>query len=108
MEDVLSPSCIDVVGDLPWGTHFCHFYDTEQDLLDFQVPYFKAGLENNEHCIWVTSGHITVEKAISALRKAVPDLDHYLTRGSIEIVSHVDWYMEHGKFELNSSLQIIL
>lgn len=108
MEDVLRPSGIDVVGDLPWGTHFCHFYDTEQDLLDFQVPYFKAGLENNEHCIWVTSGHITVEKAITALRKAVPDLDHYITRGSIEIVSHVDWYMEHGKFKLDSSVQLIL
>src|SRR5262245_62444661 len=25
---------IGVVGDMPWGTHFCHFYETKEDLLD--------------------------------------------------------------------------
>ena len=33
---------ISVVGDVPWGTHFCYFYETKQDLLDTLVPYFKA------------------------------------------------------------------
>lgn len=46
---------IDVVGDAPWGTHFCLFYQTKEDLIDILVPYFKAGLENNEFCMWVTS-----------------------------------------------------
>jgi len=36
---------ISIVGDVPWGTHFCYFYETKQDLLDILVPYFKAGLE---------------------------------------------------------------
>ena len=35
---------IDFVGDMPWGTHFCVFYETPQDLLDTVVPYVKAGL----------------------------------------------------------------
>src|SRR3977135_2824524 len=46
---------IRLVGDVPWGTHFCHFYETKEDLLDILVPYFKAGLENNESCVWVVS-----------------------------------------------------
>ena len=25
---------IDFIGDVPWGTHFCHFYETKDDLLD--------------------------------------------------------------------------
>ena len=33
---------ISVVGDVPWGTHFCTFYETTQDLLDILVPFFKA------------------------------------------------------------------
>ena len=23
------------VGSMPWGTHFCHFYETKQDLVDY-------------------------------------------------------------------------
>ncbi len=47
----LRDSGIGVVGAMPWGTHFCHFYETKQDLLDVLIPYFKAGLENNEFCV---------------------------------------------------------
>jgi hypothetical protein len=42
---------IDIIGDMPWGTHFCQFYQTKEDLMDIFIPYFKAGLENNELCI---------------------------------------------------------
>ncbi|MBN1309757.1 MAG: MEDS domain-containing protein [Chitinispirillaceae bacterium] len=48
-------SGIDAVGPLPWGSHFCQFYDTTEDLIDTHVPYFRAGLETNEFCMWVTS-----------------------------------------------------
>ncbi len=44
-------TAIGVVGNVPWGTHFCQFYKTKEDLIDILVPYFKAGLENNEFCI---------------------------------------------------------
>lgn len=47
-------SGIALVGDLPWGSHFCQFYTTKQDMLDIVVPYFRAGLEGNELCVWVT------------------------------------------------------
>src|SRR6476619_380331 len=36
---------IDVVGDMPWGTHFCLFYETKDDILDTLVSFCKAGLE---------------------------------------------------------------
>ena len=48
-------SGINLIGDIPWGTHLCQFYETPEDLTDILVPYFKAGLENNEYCMWVTS-----------------------------------------------------
>jgi hypothetical protein len=41
-------SGIDIIGDIPWGTHFCQFYQTREDLIDILVPHFKAGLENND------------------------------------------------------------
>lgn len=48
-------SGIGAIGDLAWGAHVCHLYQTRDDLLDTLVPFFAAGLENNEQCLWVTS-----------------------------------------------------
>jgi len=92
MREKLRKSGIDVIGDVPWGTHFCQFYQTKEDLMDILVPYFKAGLENNELCIWVTSQPLEVEEAKEALRIAVPDIDVYLEKGQIEIISYTRWY----------------
>ena len=58
MEEELRKTGIDILGDVPWGTHFCQFYQTKEDLIDILVPYFKAGLENNEFCLWVTSERV--------------------------------------------------
>ncbi len=88
MEEKLRKSGIDIIGDVPWGTHFCHFYHTKEDLTDILVPYFKAGLENNEFCLWVMSQPLEVEEAIEAMKKAVPDTDVYLEKGQIEINSY--------------------
>jgi hypothetical protein len=91
---------IGVIGDAPWGTHFCHFYETKQDLLDTVVPYFKAGLESKEFCLWVVSNSelITVEEAKGALAQAVPDFDRHLSDKNIEILNGLDWYLEEDVF----------
>jgi PAS domain S-box-containing protein len=108
MTEGLRPTGIEVIGDVPWGTHLCHFYETEKDLLSVLLPFFKAGLENNEYCIWVTSAHIAAEEAYNALKKSVPQLDHYLQRGSIEILSPKDWYLKKGTFYLDGAVPAIL
>ena len=70
MSTTLRPSGIPAVGDLPWGSHFCQFYGERDDLVDSLVPYFKAGLENNEHCLWVTSEPFRASDARTMLRAA--------------------------------------
>jgi PAS domain S-box-containing protein len=87
-------SGIDIIGDIAWGSHFCQFYQTKQDLIDMLVPYFKAGLESNEFCIWVTAEPLGVDEATLALRAALPDLDHRLADGQIEIIPYTDWYVD--------------
>jgi len=119
MASELRDTGISVVGDMPWGTHLCHFYETKEDLLDILIPYFKAGLENEEFCIWVVSDPLGEEEARNALRQAIPEADQYLSAGHIEIVpyirfppapqrtspaehieiiSHTDWYLKSGAF----------
>ncbi len=97
-------SGISFVGVVPWGTHFCLFYDTKQDLLDILVPYFKAGLENNEFCVWITSEPLSEKEVKEAMRKAVPDFAQYLKEGQIEIIPHTEWYLKHGAFNLQRVL----
>lgn len=99
-------SGITLIGDLPWGTHFCQFYKTRKDLLDMLVPYFKAGLENNELCVWVTSDFVTKDDALKAMKKSVPDFSGYLDKGQMEIFPYTDWYLKGGSFDLNRTLNM--
>ncbi len=98
MINELRQTGLDIIGDIPWGTHLCQFYRTREDLLDILVPYFRAGLENDEFCMWVTSEPLGEQQARQAMREAVPDFDRYLKRGQIEIVPHTEWYLKGGAF----------
>src|SRR5947209_18075907 len=99
MPIVLRNSGIEVLGDIPWGTHFCQFYETKEDLLELLVPFFKAGLENNEYCLWILCELVSEEEAFHALQNAVPDLTDYMEKRSIEIFTCRDWYAGSGKFD---------
>ena len=56
------------LGEMPWGSHVCQFFSNDSDLRDTLVPYFKAGLENNERCLLVAMEPFTADDARSALR----------------------------------------
>ncbi len=71
-------SGVEVVGDMPWGTHFCLFYETKEDLLETLAAYCKAGLESQEFCLWVVAEPLKEEDARNALKRAVPDFGRYL------------------------------
>ena len=96
---------IGVVGDVPWGTHFFMFYESKEDLLDVLVPYFKAGLESGELCLWLVSEPLTEEEARNALHKAVPKFERYLTERSIEILGGQRFYVSGDNLDLQRAIQ---
>ncbi|OPX93957.1 MAG: Blue-light-activated protein [Syntrophorhabdus sp. PtaB.Bin006] len=89
-------SGISLIGDLPWGVRICQFYQTEQDLLDILIPYFIAGLENNESCLWIASDSLAAEDARKAMKKAVPHFQKYVRKKQIEIISGSLWSAGDG------------
>lgn len=101
----LRPSGIPVLGGMPWGTHFCQFYQTKGHLRDVLVPYFQQGLENDEFCVWVTSEALTCEEARQALSAAVPDLPQREAQGQFEIFPYTDWYLSGGRFDMARILE---
>src|SRR5215469_4082277 len=91
---------LEIIGDLvAWGTHFCVFYETKEDLLDTTVLYYKLGLERGEYCLWVVPEPITIEEAAHALKEAVPGLDRYLADSSLEFISARDWFLQDGEVD---------
>ena len=104
MEEKIRKTGIDILGDAPWGTHFCQFYQTKEDLVETLVPYFRAGLENNEFCTWITSEPLGVDDAKRSLKREVKNLDYYFEKGQIEILDYSQWYTKSGKFESDKVL----
>ncbi len=99
MKSSVGRSEIDLLGTAPWGTHFCMFYQTQGDLLDILVPYFKAGLEKNEYCMWITSEPLNAKDAEKAMRIAIPKFDAYLQKNQIEIIPYTEYYLENNEFD---------
>lgn len=95
----------DVIDNISSGAHFCMFYQTKEDLIDILVPYFKAGLENNELCVWITSKPLEAKAAKAALKGVVRNLDDYIRQGQIEIFDAGEWYASSGEFETDRTLQ---
>lgn len=96
---------IGLLGDVPWGTHICMFYETKQDLLDANVAYFRAAMESREYGLWAISDPISLNEAKEALRHGIPDFDRHLALGNIEITPGHDWYLGDGAFDLGNVIQ---
>lgn len=93
------PSGLPTVPHLQPGSHLAHVFNSGEELRDILVPFFKAGLENNERCLCVTAADFNAEAARSALRAAVPDLDRRERSKQIEIADVSDWYSAQDKVQ---------
>jgi DNA-binding CsgD family transcriptional regulator len=90
---------IRAMGDMPWGTHICVFYEGKDDLLEANAAYFRAGLNSNEFCVWVVSPPATVHEAQNVLRRNIADFDRHLVTGQMEIFPGYDWYLPNDRFD---------
>jgi hypothetical protein len=79
------------MGRVPYGIHMCQFYRSPRDLLDGLVPYFLAGLANNERCIWVSSSPLGVAEIGTEIAKS-PELNRGLASGQLAVFDAVEWY----------------
>jgi DNA-binding CsgD family transcriptional regulator len=88
------------MGDIPWGSHICVFYETKEDLLDTALSYFAAGLQSNEFCVWAISDPVTKKVAQNWLRRGIRGFDRHVAAGQVEILQGNQWYLKGGQFDL--------
>ncbi len=96
---------IDFLRQLAWGSHVCVFYGTPNDLEDILVPYFQAGLLNNEFCLWITSDTPVKTSGEAGINPKMPDFADYLETGQLEFISHNDIYLQDGIFHKKKALR---
>ena len=89
---------------IQWGEHLCAFFYTKADLLNLVVPYIKAGLEDNEFCLWITEENMERE-AMESLTRVLPEARQYVSQKQLEIVPASQWYLSGGVFDAPKSFK---
>ena len=90
-----------IIGEVPWGFHFAVAYQNISKIGDILVPYFRAGLENKELCVMITSDIFTKGDFEEVMRKNIPNFDKYRKNGRMEVIPFAEWYLQEGKFSKN-------
>jgi DNA-binding CsgD family transcriptional regulator len=105
-KQTLRETGLEAIGGVPWGSHFCIFYETKRDLLDIVVPFFKAGLQANEFCLWIVASSelVTINEAKAVLHEAVSDFDQLLKNGNIEIVPYDKWFLTGRALDIRKAI----
>lgn len=94
------------IDQVPFGMHVCHFYRAREDLVDALVPYFAAGLSNNEQCVWIAP--FSTDEAAAALRTVPSGLDAMLDKGQMQIIDAKSWHPSTQHTEENAVVQFWL
>jgi two-component system, sensor histidine kinase PdtaS len=77
---------------VPFGMHACHFYRSGEELVATLVPYFVAGLQANERCVWITAPPLPAPEATVALRAEWKGVDVAIQSGALRILDD-QWCM---------------
>lgn len=93
---------------VPYGVHMCNFYRGREELAAALVPFFAAGLRENERCIWITAEPLSAAEALLELERAGLDSNALRARGALVVRDYADWYAEAGCLRGNDVMQLWL
>ena len=89
------------------GSHTCLHYESERNLLDLVSSFFEQGFRTNELCLWVVPQSLGVDGAKAALSKKIKDLNIYIEKDQLELLSHKDVYLKSGIFDQDDTLALL-
>ncbi|MBI2857572.1 MAG: PAS domain-containing protein [Chloroflexi bacterium] len=80
-----------LLGDIPWGTDLCLLYQSTEDMLEVLMPFFQAGLDNEEFCLWIAGASRSTSEAWEAMRSRIPSFASSEAGGQIALVTREEW-----------------
>lgn len=69
----------------------CHFYPSRQVLLEALVPYFLAGIDNNERGLWIAAPPLPAAEVREEISK-YPRMEQSVASGQLWIQDALEWY----------------
>lgn len=81
------------------GKHFYQFYKNPDDFFHVMVPFFQAGLEKGDACLWLVSEKIGFRRAYEAAQSGISRFQEAVSSGQFEIISGESWYLNDGVFD---------
>ncbi len=94
------------IDDLKAGDHVCWIYDTEEEHRFLLTPYIRNGLEAGEKVIYITDAH-NAETVVDYLREDGLELEPYLEKKQIALLTSADTYLREGVFDPDSMIALL-
>jgi hypothetical protein len=60
-----------ILSGVEHGSHLCAFYETKDDLIDLVLPFFDAGLNQGELCVWMMPDYVSEQEAAAVAAKRI-------------------------------------
>ena len=89
----------DSLHNLSPGKHLYQFYKNSEDFLQVMIPFFQAGLEKGDACLWLVSETIGFQRAYEAVQSKIRRFKDATSSGQFEILPGEPWYLNNGKFD---------
>ena len=102
---MLNSPDFDLLHSILPGKHFYQFYKGSDDFLLVMIPFFQAGLEKGEACLWLVSQKISLNSARAAAQNSISQFPYYNSSGQFQILSAEDWYLTAGSFDEAKALR---
>jgi len=88
------------------GDHLCCLYETEEEHRAVLTPYMRQGLERGEKVLYIADAHIA-EGVLAYLRADGLEVEPYLARGQLSILTADDAYMRQGVFDPDGMIALL-
>jgi len=89
-----------MVNNIVPAQHTALFYACENDYFDIIIPYIKAGLEDNECCLWTIPDTMEVKDVQSRFSQSVENLDAFIKNEQLFISNYQNFYLQDGLFSI--------
>ena len=94
------------ITDLAPGDHLCWFYDTEEEHRAVITPFLRQGLERGEKVLYSVDAR-TAEAVLAYSRADGLEVEPYLARGQLCILTRDDAYMRQGVFDPDGMVALL-
>ena len=95
---------IGIFDEVRWGTHLCHLYESDQDLIEVLVPYFREG-SGKKRALPVAVVCALGHQVMEALRQDIPHFDQYRRKGQFQAIPYTEWYLRDGQFNVSTAVE---